>query len=190
MFEPFPLGLSGGRRSDRHGVIERHTTLALSRSFLDPRDISTHWAVEEHGPQVPAFGQRRTEVCRPRSAEQVRPLRRQAVAYAAAGSGEVAQAEADGQAIARRSGCPRLRRFLQSRGGLRSRLEGRSATGTEDVRPRRVRAAGVFGGRSVPVRLVGRLGGHRRRADQIAGRSLQALLQPRLHSPGLSAADP
>ena len=37
MFEPFPLGLSGGRRSDRHGVIERHPTLALSRSFLDPR---------------------------------------------------------------------------------------------------------------------------------------------------------
>ena len=34
MFEPFPLGLSGGRRSDRHGVIERRTTLALSRSFL------------------------------------------------------------------------------------------------------------------------------------------------------------
>jgi hypothetical protein len=29
MFEPFPLGLSGGRRSDRHGVIERHPALAL-----------------------------------------------------------------------------------------------------------------------------------------------------------------
>jgi hypothetical protein len=35
----------------------------------------------------------------------------------------VAQAEADGQAIARRSGHSRLRRLLQSRGGLRSRLE-------------------------------------------------------------------
>ena len=57
-------------------------------------------------------------------------------------------------------------------------------------RPRRVRSAGVFIGRGVPVRLVGRLGDHRRRADQIAGRSRQALLQPRLHSPGLSAADP
>src|SRR6476660_3265162 len=101
MFEPRPLGLGRGHRSDRHGVIERHTTLALSRSFLDPRDISTHWAVEEHGPQVPAFGQRRTEVCRPRSAEQAGPIRRQAVAYAAAGGGEVAQAEADRQAIAR-----------------------------------------------------------------------------------------
>ena len=33
MFEPFPLGLGGGRRSDRHGVIERHTTLALPRPF-------------------------------------------------------------------------------------------------------------------------------------------------------------
>src|SRR5258708_11829661 len=42
MFEPFPLGLGRGRRSDRHGVIERHPTLALSRSFLDPRDIPTH----------------------------------------------------------------------------------------------------------------------------------------------------
>src|ERR1700693_3680363 len=39
MFEPFPLGLSGGRRSDRHGVIERHPALALSRSFLI-REIS------------------------------------------------------------------------------------------------------------------------------------------------------
>ena len=57
-------------------------------------------------------------------------------------------------------------------------------------RSRRVRAAGVFAGRGVPVRLVGRFGDHRRRADQIAGRSLQTLLQPRLHSPGLSAADP
>ena len=34
---------------------------------------------------------------------------------------KVAQAEADGQAIARRSGCPRLRRLLQSRGGLQAR---------------------------------------------------------------------
>ena len=56
MFGPRPLDLGRGRRSDRHGVIERHTTLALSRSFLDPGDISTHWAVEEHGPQVTAFG--------------------------------------------------------------------------------------------------------------------------------------
>ena len=39
MFEPYPLGLAWGRRSDRHGVIERHPTLALSRSFLDPGDI-------------------------------------------------------------------------------------------------------------------------------------------------------
>ena len=41
----------------------------------------------------------------------------------------------------------------------------------KNVRPRRVRAAGVFAWRSVPVRLVGRLGGHRGRADQAAGRS-------------------
>src|SRR5580704_2142833 len=45
MFEPFPLGLGGGRRSDRHGVTERHTTLALSRPFLDPRDIAADGAV-------------------------------------------------------------------------------------------------------------------------------------------------
>jgi hypothetical protein len=68
--------------------------------------------------------------------------------------GEVARAEADGQTIARRSGRPRLRRLLQSRGGLRSRLEGRPAAGTEDVQPRRVRAAGVFAGRGVPVERV------------------------------------
>ena len=45
MFEPFPLGLGGGRRSDRHGVTERHPTLALPRPFLDPRDIAAHGAV-------------------------------------------------------------------------------------------------------------------------------------------------
>src|SRR5271154_1494833 len=101
MFEPRPLDLRGGHRSDRHGVIERHPALALSRSFLDPRDISTHWAVEEHGPQIPALGQRRAEVQRRRPAEHAGLLRRQAVAYAATGGWEVAQAEADDQAIAR-----------------------------------------------------------------------------------------
>ena len=50
------------------------------------------------------------------------------------------------------------------------------AARAEDLRPRRVRAAGIFVGRGIPVRLVGRLGRHRRRADQIAGRALQALL--------------
>jgi transposase len=46
MFEPFPLGFGGGRRSDRHGVTERHPTLALPGPFLDPRDIPTHRSVE------------------------------------------------------------------------------------------------------------------------------------------------
>ena len=58
------------------------------------------------------------------------------------------------------------------------------------MRPRRVRALSLHGRRGLPVRLIGRLGDHRRRAGQIAGRSLQTLLQPRLPSPGLSAADP
>ena len=189
MFEPLPLGLRGGRRSDRHGVIERHPTLAISGPFLDPGDLAAHGAVEEHGAQIPALGQRRAEVQRARPAEQARPLRRQAVADAAAGGGEVAQAEADGQAVARRSGRARLRRLLQSRGGLRPRVEGGAASGAADLRSRRLRAAGVPAGRGVPVRLVGGLGDHRRRADQVAGRALQALLQPRLHSARLSAAD-
>ena len=42
MFEPYPFGLAGGRRSDRHGVIKRHPALAFSRSFFDPRDIPAH----------------------------------------------------------------------------------------------------------------------------------------------------
>lgn len=45
-------------------------------------------------------------------------------------------------------------------------------------------------GEAFPVRLVGGLGSHRRRANQPAGRPLQALLQPRLHSAGLSSAHP
>jgi hypothetical protein len=35
MFEPSPLGLRGGHRSDRHGVIERDPALALSGPLLD-----------------------------------------------------------------------------------------------------------------------------------------------------------
>src|ERR1700731_4851094 len=127
MFELCPLCLSGGRRSDRHGIIERHPTLALSGPFLDPGDIASHGAVEEYGPQIPKLGQRRTEVQRPRPAEQTVPLRRQAVAYAASGSGNVAKEEADSQAIVRRPSHLRLRRLIQSRGGLCPRLEGRLA---------------------------------------------------------------
>ncbi len=56
------------------------------------------------------------------------------------GRREVAQAEADDSAVARRSGRSWLRRLLQSRGGLRARLEGRSAAGAEDSRPRRLHA--------------------------------------------------
>ncbi|MCW1842242.1 transposase domain-containing protein [Prosthecomicrobium hirschii] len=32
----------GGQRSDRHGAIERHPTLALPGPFLDPRDFPAH----------------------------------------------------------------------------------------------------------------------------------------------------
>ncbi len=39
MFEPRPLGLGRGHRSDRHGVIERHPTLALLDQF-SIREIS------------------------------------------------------------------------------------------------------------------------------------------------------
>jgi hypothetical protein len=66
---------------------------------------------------------------------------------------------------------------------LSPQVEGGPATRAEDRRSWRIRAPGVRGRRGVPVRLVGRLGDHRRRANQAAGRSRQALLQPRLHSP-------
>src|SRR6202030_1584391 len=168
MFELCPLCLSGGPRSDRHGVIERHPTLALSGPFLDPGDIASHGAVEEYGPQIPTLGQRRTEVQGPRPAEQTGPLRRQADAYAASGSGKVAQAEANRQAIVRRPSRLRLRRLIQSRGGLCPRLEGRSAARTEEQRPWRLRSAGVFAWRSKGVRLVAEAGDHQRPADQIA----------------------
>jgi hypothetical protein len=54
MFEPSPLGLREGHRSDRHGVIERHPALALSRPFFDPGHSAAHRAVEEHGSQIPS----------------------------------------------------------------------------------------------------------------------------------------
>ena len=40
MFEPFPFGLSGGQRSDRHGVIERHPRRWHYRDHFSIREIS------------------------------------------------------------------------------------------------------------------------------------------------------
>src|ERR1700742_3274726 len=40
MFEPYPLGVAGGRRRDRHGAAERHPALAFPRSFLVSREIA------------------------------------------------------------------------------------------------------------------------------------------------------
>ena len=42
MFKPRPVG---PHRSDRHGVIERDPTLALSGPLLDPGDIAAYGAV-------------------------------------------------------------------------------------------------------------------------------------------------
>jgi hypothetical protein len=58
MFELFPLGHRGGHWSDRHGVIERHPTLAISARVLDPGDRTTHGAVTQHGEELPPLGQR------------------------------------------------------------------------------------------------------------------------------------
>ena len=127
MFEPFPLGLSGGRRSDRHGVIERHPTLALSRSFLDPRDIAAHGAVEEHRPQISALRHqlnRSSTSLTARAGWTLTGDKLSQMLRQEAGKSRCKQ-KRDDQAIAPRSGRPRLRRLLQSRGGLRSRLEGR-----------------------------------------------------------------
>jgi len=51
MFEPYPFGLAGRQRSDRHGVIERHPALALSRPFLDPGDIAARWVARPPRPK-------------------------------------------------------------------------------------------------------------------------------------------
>ena len=144
MFEPFPLGLSGGRRSDRHGVIERHPTLALSRSFLESE---RYRGARGCGGTQSANTCARTPLNRSSAsliAEQAGPLRRQAIGGCCGRKREsrrklkrtTKQLHADLAALG-------LRRLLQSRGGLRSRLEGGPAAGTADVRPRRIRAACV-----------------------------------------------
>jgi hypothetical protein len=38
----------------RHGVIERHPTLGVSRSAFDPGDIAAHGIVAEYDPQISA----------------------------------------------------------------------------------------------------------------------------------------
>ena len=189
MFEPFPLGLSGGdgvidmellsviRRwhyRDHFSIreISRRTGLSRNtvRKYLRSDGVEPKFAVPDRPSKLDPYADKLSQMLR-QEAGKSRKQKRTTKQFTPIWP-------------------PWLRRLLQSRGGLRSRLEGRSATGAEDMRSRRVCAAGVFTGRGVSVRLVGRLGDHRRRADQTAGRSLQALLQPRFHSPGLPAADP
>src|SRR5580658_5979987 len=189
MFEPRPLGLRGGigvidmellsvirrwRYRDHYSIREISRRPGLSRNtvrkYLRSDTVEPKFNIPDRSSKLDPYADKLSQMLRQEAGKSRKQKR------------TVKQLHAD-LAVLGYDGS------YQSRGGLRSRLEGRSATGTEDVRPRRVRAAGVFAGRGVPVRLVGRLGDHRRRADQIAGRSLQALLQPRLHSPGLSAAD-
>jgi hypothetical protein len=69
-------------------------------------------------------------------------------------------------------------------------IGGQPGSESRNRRPWRFRTPGVHGRRSLPIRLVRGLGGHCRRANQAAGRSLQTVLQPRLLPPGLPAADP
>jgi hypothetical protein len=100
-------------------VIERDPTLALSGPLLDPGDIAAYGLSRNTVRNSCA----RTALSRSSTFQTARAswtLRRQVVADAAAGVGEVARAEAHSQAITRRSGRPRLRPLLQSRCGLRS----------------------------------------------------------------------
>src|SRR5471032_1302407 len=47
-----PLKRRAGERSDRHGNIEHHSTLALSRSCLVARDRQTPRRIEKHGQAI------------------------------------------------------------------------------------------------------------------------------------------
>ena len=141
MFEPRPLA-TRGHRSDRHGVIERYSTLALPGPLFDPRDSSAHgcrgtrsantcaWTALSRGsasPTARASGTRMPTNYR-RRCDRKRGSR---------------ATEADGQAIARRSGHPRLRRLLLSRGRL-ARDWKAARQQEQKTQPWRFRSAGVF----------------------------------------------
>src|SRR5690606_10530148 len=108
MFEPYPACFQRGLWSDRHGVIERDPTLASARTFIDPGDLPQERIVPEHHPQIPAVGQCGAEVQDSGAAEQARSFCRPVVSLAEDGGEQTSQAEAHGEAIARRPAEPGL----------------------------------------------------------------------------------
>jgi transposase len=117
------------------------------------------------------------------------PFAEKLSAWLKIGSRQVAQAAPDAEAASCRSGGSRLHRFLQSGRRLCPVLAHGSPAGAADDGARHLRPPGLSRRRGVPVRLERGLCGPRR-AHQAADRPYQAVAQPGLPAPRLSAPNP
>ena len=89
---------SRGTWSDRHGLVERHSTLVISGSAADTRDLPAYGIVTEHDPQIPPLRGGRATVQDAGQAQLAGSVFRETFRLACDRSQEVSQAEADGEA--------------------------------------------------------------------------------------------
>jgi transcriptional regulator with XRE-family HTH domain len=157
MFEPFPLGLSGG-----DGVIDMELLSVIRRwhyrDHFSIREISRRTGLSRNtvrkylrsGSEKPKFSiPDRPSRLDPYAGKLSHVLRQEA-GKSRKQKRTIKQLHADLVVLGYEGSYNRVAAF--------PRLEGRPAAGAEDVRSRRVCAAGVFAGRGVPVRLVRGLG--------------------------------
>lgn len=182
--------MRGGQRSDPHGTVECRSTHGAAGAVADTRDRAAHRPVAQHGQEVPEVRGGGAGVRDAGAREQAGPLCREAGGLAQDGGRQGPQAAPHAQAPARRSGRARLQRLLQPGGGVRPRMAGGAPARGADGGAWHLRAAAVPAGRGVPVRLERGPRDHRRRTDQAAGRPREAVAQPCLSAPCLSAAKP
>jgi hypothetical protein len=178
-----------GHRSGRNGVIDHNPTLALSEPLLDPGDIAGTGCREIRSANTCAPTASSRSSTFPASklhsyAYELSQMLRQRTGKSIKQKWTVNQQHADLAAF----GCDRrnnnrVAAFARDWKAVRQQEQKTCGRGVS-------MPMAFFDVRGVSVRLVGGLSDHRRLGTKTGRRSLQALLQPRLHSPGLSAADP
>src|ERR1700726_2176666 len=167
MFESFPLGLGGDdgvidmellsviRRwhyRDHFSIreISRRTGLSRNtvRKYLRSDSVEPKFCVPDRPSKLDAYADKLSHMLRQETGKSRKQKR------------TIKQLHADLTGLGYDGSYNRVAAFARDWKAARQRE-------LKTLRSRRVRAAGVHAGRGVSVRLVGRLGPHRRRANQI-----------------------
>jgi hypothetical protein len=170
MFEPSPLALSGGRRSDRHGAIERHPALGIietisrSERYRGAQSLSRNTVRKylRSGSVEPKFRPPDRPSGLDPYADKLSHILRQEAGKSRKQKRTMKQLYADLTALGYDGSSNRVAAFARD-------WKDPPTARAEDHGPRRLRAPCVHGRRGVPVRLVRGLGDHRQRADKATG---------------------